>query len=289
MALTFERAYDPGKALGLGFEALKKAPAPILLGGLLVQCGQGTGSTLGDLTGQSDSPAWTGDWAGALERIDSYGDGSLVLAILLATLCVGAGLLLVFFYQAWIQSGFIRLHREVLSSGRGRLSTLLASIDAFWPMLRWKILKSFVMLGTGTVSAAPGGLLVLLGYAGDSTATTLLGLLLLLALALPVTLYVALGLYFGPWLVVLDGLRARVALERSWEMARGRRVHLLVFILVMSLFSLLGMLLFCVGVVLTRGLAETGSSAAFLLFTRGQAELDGYSCLRDAAAGTAGT
>ncbi len=279
MARSFTEAYEIGNAINRGLWALKTAPIVLLAGAVLDQCSQGCGSNMGNITSRSDSPAWTGDWSESLERLDSYAGPGLLLVILLAALCVMFALVLLFFVRCWIQSGYIRLQQEILSSGKGRFSTLLASTQVFWPMVKWKTLKGFVFFGTLTISALPGGLVALMGYPGHSLALMVGGGFLAALLAIPVAIYVGLGLFFGDWLVAIDGVRSTTALDKSWEMARGRRLHLFLFSLTMALFSILGMVALCIGVFFTKSVADSGSTAAFLLLTRDEDQLSRYACL----------
>jgi hypothetical protein len=85
-------------------------------------------------------------------------------------------------------------------------------------------------------------------------------------------IYVGIGLAFGDRAVVIDGLGATDALDRSWSLAKGNRIQLFVFLLATTLFRLAGLLLCCIGVVLTRAIVDVGTTEAYMLATQSSSD-----------------
>jgi membrane-anchored glycerophosphoryl diester phosphodiesterase (GDPDase) len=104
-------------------------------------------------------------------------------------------------------------------------------------------------------------------HAEKNTIAIVAGLLAFL-FAVPTMIYVGIGLAFGDRAVVIDGLGPADALDRSWSLAKGNRVQLFVFLFVTTLFRLAGLLLCCIGVVLTRAIVDVGTTEAYMLATQ---------------------
>jgi hypothetical protein len=275
MARSFTEAFQIPRAVGHGWEAVRAAPLPLLLGALLVQCtesGSGGGSnalntsetTTGGGGGAGEGP----DLHSILEQFSSMTVG--VIVGIVACLVVVA--ILLFAARCWIRPGYTRLQVEVLTTGKGSAGALFRAGDVFWKMVRWRLLRTFVVTGTMMVAILPGGLLVLLAWPQRHMALVVAGGALAAVVVLPVLLYVSFGLYFGDYCVALDRAGAMEALERSWDLAKGNRWSLLLFTGVLGLFSISGFLLCCIGVILTRCISETGATEAWLLFTHDEAE-----------------
>lgn len=251
--MTVAQAFVPVRALRHGADALQRAPVGLLVGGasiLLLDTCSGTAGNSGDLS----------DLTGRMDEAQARLVVSLVwLSVLVA--------IAAFFLRCWLLPGWLRLHRHVLQTGQEAMGLLFGGGDAFLRMLGWQVLNKVVLLGTTVVAALPGGALIALGAAQESDVLGAIGVVLLLVLALPVLVYVWLGLVLGDFAVSLEDLGPIAALDRSWELARGNRVRLGVFFSVMELFNLLGLLVCCVGLFLTRPIAQVGATEAWLLAT----------------------
>jgi hypothetical protein len=251
--LPIDEAFAPVRALRHGADALQRAPVGLLVGGaliLLLDTCAGSGGNQGDLS----------ELTGHLDQSQAR----LVVGLVwLFTVFAIAS----FFLRCWLLPGWLRLHRHVLQTGEDAMGALFGGGDAFLRMLGWQVLNKVILLGTFVVAALPGGALMALGAAQENDVLASVGAVLLLVLALPVLVYVWLGLVLGDYAVALEDLRPVATLERTWELARGNRLRLGVFFGVMELFSLLGVLLCCVGVFLTRPIAQIGATEAFLLAT----------------------
>jgi hypothetical protein len=310
MTRPFHESFQLRRAVDHGWAAFKAAPGPLLVGAILMQCSEGGGGGTGNWgsalqnqrsegSGQGGSSslaprlleasrdlahrtrADVGDFVGDLsESLGNQEAGVIavivVAAVLLGLLCIGVLLA----FRCWIEPGWYRLQREVLSSGSGRFGTLFGAWDAFLSLLGWKVLAGLISVGTFLLAAIPGGALLAWGLLKEILPVTISGGLLLAILVIPALWYVGLGLWFGPRLVALERARAIEALERSWELARGHRWQLFWFNLVLVLLQVSGICLFCVGILVTRPVAETGATGAFLLYVRPREETDAYWCRR---------
>jgi hypothetical protein len=158
----------------------------------------------------------------------------------------------------------------VLEHGTDDLGLLFSGGDVLLRMAGWRILESFIRFGTLLVALVPGGALAAYGYfAGQNLELMASGAAIAALFALPVYVYVDAGLRLGDLAVTLENLGPTDALDRSWELARGNRVTLWTFFLVMDLVSVAGLLFCFVGAIATSAAAETGTTEAFLLATRG--------------------
>ncbi|MFZ5475475.1 MAG: hypothetical protein ACOZNI_01765 [Myxococcota bacterium] len=269
--MTFSEAFSPARAIAHGIEGLKRQPLGILLGGFLMGITQG-GSSGG---GPSDFGGENGD-------VEMSPEAALAL---LAAFAVVIGVVVVFgvigfLVRSWIHTGWIRLHRDLVVDGQAEVVTLFRGFDAFGRMAGWKVLSTLVALGTFVASLLPGGVLAAVAWSADQRDLAIGGGLLLGALvALPASIYVALGLALGAHAVALEGKGPVAALERSWELADGNRLTLLVYYFVTGLFTLLGILLCCIGVWWTKAIVDVGTTEAFLLATRDDADTFAFSKL----------
>ncbi len=256
--MDVSEAFSPLRAIQHGVASIQRAPAGLLVGGFLLfvldSFSSGTGGgNLGDLAKDDQPP-----------------EVSLaILMVAIGLMAVGFVLALVaFIVRCWFVPGWIRLHRQVLETGADSFKVLFSGGDAFLRMLGWRLLYSLIALGTFVAAALPGGIVLGIGIAQEMNQTLLIaGGVLMVLLVLPVQIYVALGLALGNHALVLEGLGPVAALDRSWELARGNRITLAIFFFVTGLFSLLGLLLCCIGMFVTRAISEVGTTEAFLLAT----------------------
>ncbi len=91
-------------------------------------------------------------------------------------------------------------------------------------------------------------------------------------LYLPVWLYVALGVSLTGEAVAIEGLGPVQALARSWNLARGNRMMLLAYLLVLMLFVVLGVCVFLVGMIVAGVLASIAHNESYLRLVRSDEE-----------------
>jgi hypothetical protein len=297
MPRSFRHAFDIGRCLRTGARALQAAPLPLLLGAVLMECterqggnysGGGGGGGSGDdpwdeverfesldwqRLQQAASDLWGFDPSTALGSIGGAElllIAAIVLGVLGLTLACG---LLILAFRSWIHTGWIRLHHELLQTGQGAFATLFGGGDAFFPMAGFKVVAGLIHTGIFLLSALPGIGLMVVGGVLDSVPLLAVGAAVGFLLAVPAVTYVWLGLYFGQHAVALDGAGTMQAVERSWELARGHRLWLLLYLFVTGLIWLAGHCLCCVGVFATRALVDVGRTEAYLFATRDEGSL----------------
>lgn len=257
--MEISEAFSPVRAIRHGVAAVQRAPASLLVGGFLLflldSCtsGGGTNTNLQDAFQDGATPEFT----------------AAATAVLVSLVLLGLGVgLVAFLVRCWFLPGWIRLHRHVLETGTEALPVLFRGGDAFGRMLGWRLLFNVIAVGTFVAAALPGLAILGVGYSqGITEAWIAAGLLVIVAVALPVQIYVGTGILLGDYAVALEGLGPVGALDRSWELARGNRLSLLVFFAVTTLFTFAGLLLCCVGVFFTLPVAQVGMTEAFLLAT----------------------
>jgi uncharacterized membrane protein (Fun14 family) len=298
-------AFGLNRALTNGMLALRVAAMPLWLGGLLMSISDGCGSLPMNLPswpkGDHRSAAWltsppklASGWLDALDRGQMLGWAlGLMIALVLTGVLVG---LLLLALNCWAQTGFIRLHRNILEHASDELAPLFSGKDRFWSMLGYKLLAGFSTTAAAIVAAWPGALIAYVGYAGHHDRLMIGGFGLMLLLAVPALVYVALGAYLGELSVVLEGASPAHALRRAFALARGNRWPLLLFAAgcgVLQLASVGGLLLCCVGVLATvplaRALCGFAKTESFLLLTRGHEQAAGWKLWQRQAADAGAT
>ncbi len=270
------QAFDIDRGLRRGIAALRRLPWVLLLGGFLKSCTEGGGGgslpdadqleSLGDslkkLERQSslmpDTPRWfaaDGNPLPGLDGLDAIvGLGlGLLLGIVVVVLVIT---LLVVLARAWLGAGWIRLHDEIIRTGEGNAGTLFGGGDVFASMLGWTLLSGFLGLAAIVVALCPlAGLLVVPDEPGVYLAImALTGLWAVVVIG--GLIYLRLGLCFVPHVITLERLPVMAAIERSFALSAGGRLHLLLYMMVFSfigfLITLPGYCLCCVGVLVTR-------------------------------------
>jgi hypothetical protein len=290
-------AFSIRRSIGNGFLALRTAAAPMWLAGLLMSIAEcnGGGGDLADLADIGDDDDDTASFFGLPARglaflahvparvaagaedveLTAWVIGA-VMAVVLGALLIG---LLLFALACWLQTGFVRLHVNILEHASDELAPLFSGKDRFWPMAGFKSLAALALLSTFVVSVWPGALLAYFGYARGDNTLMIGGIGAMVILAVPALVYIGLGLYLGELVVALDGATPVHALRRGWALARGNRLPLLGFAVVCALVqfvSLAGLLLCCIGILATvpfaRSLTGFAKTESYLLFTRGAAQ-----------------
>jgi hypothetical protein len=182
-----------------------------------------------------------------------------------------------------LQTGFVRLHVNILEHASDDLAPLFSGRDRFRAMVGYNLLSGLSLLAAGMITAWPGALLAYYGFSTKHHALAYAGIAFVPIFTLPVLVYVALGAYLGPLVVALDEATPVHALRRSWALAYQNRWPLLGFALVCWLVQLLGyigILLCCVGVLGTLPLARAwigfAKTESYLLFTRGLPQTAGW-------------
>lgn len=260
--MRFSDAFAPGTAIEAGWNALKRAPWPLLVGSvLLVMAGSQCGLESEDWR---EVPRWAWDVLG------------------LVILSGGFLGLLFFLLKVFITPGYLRVAGRAIFGQRPAFERLFGSGDRFLDMLLWVLLRYGILAVSGLLLLLPllplglyGGIAALVGsgrwdhWEGVGIAFGMVAALYGLFFALPVLLYVELGLYFGRFLVALEGKGPVDALKTSWSLASGHRWWLSFFRLVMFFVAAAGVFALLIGYFVTRSIADAGSVGAFLAWRRG--------------------
>jgi hypothetical protein len=278
-------SFDIGRALNHGLLAIRVAAAPMWVAGLLMSISDGCGGSVPDLSKLARERGQTHVWLANPPKLSRVLEHLLadettrawvlgaVLGFVLVVLLVGFAL---FALHCWLQTGFVRLHVNILEHASDDLAPLFTGRDRFRAMLGYNVLSGLSLLAAAMITAWPGLLLAYYGFATERHTLIYAGIAFIPIIAAPVLVFVALGAYLGPLAVALDDATPVHALRRSWALAHRNRWPLLGFAVVCWLVQLIGyagILLCCVGVLgtlpLARALIGFAKTESYLLFTRG--------------------
>jgi hypothetical protein len=279
--LQVSEAFDISRAVSHGWAGVKRQPVGLLLGSFLLTITEGGGGGSNPIGGKYDwgdgsssdqkssalpSDLWSGALGDALDLETGAGIAALVIGLVCVTMCVAAVLV----FRSWIQAGYLRTHRDLVIAGQADVGTLFTGGSDLVRLILWKLLSFVVSLGVFAVALLPALLTAGIAYAlhVEKDHILIAAGIIGFVFVVPTLIYVGLGLVLGDRAVVIDGLAPAAALDRSWSLAKGNRIQLFVFFLVTGLFRLAGILLCCIGIVLTRAIVDMGTTEAYMLATR---------------------
>jgi hypothetical protein len=265
--MTFDDAFAPGAHLSESFEALKRRPASLIVGAVLVGLADGGPNAL--LRG-------TGEFA---QVADNDASAAIAAVLVLAALVLS---LVAWLVTCWLTPGWLRVQAQALDPDASEdVSVLFSGADCFGRMLGWTTLRGTIVLALVLVAllfgvVAGGAVLLATGAAmtdmeGGGLAALLTGLGVSLVVGLPATVYVSLGMALGTHALVFEGLGPMDALSRSWDLVAGNRIRLMIFNFVLGLVGTLGFLLCCVGAIPAGAVVQTATTRGWLLLTQGAA------------------
>jgi hypothetical protein len=250
--MNFGTAYDPFRALQGSWGLLKRAPATVLIGGVLLAF------TDGGCSGGNQYVIDGGESFNGVEVAVIVAVAALVLAISIAF----------WLFACLLKVGFPRAIEKVLETGREDIGTIFQSNGRWAAMVVASLLQILATFAAAVPMVALFAIAAVVGAGMDLGGA---GLVITIAsglLGLPIFIYVALGLSLVPQAVALEGLDATQALERSWTLVKGNRLQLLFFYVVTGVFSMLGFLACCVGVFFTSALSYAANAEAYLRLVR---------------------
>jgi hypothetical protein len=262
--LPISAAFSFSRAISHGWEALKREPIGLLLGSFLLAITDGGGG--GNSGSNFNSGGSGGDPFGGSG--DAFNDPAVlgIMAVAFGCACIlGIAFWLA---RSFLTPGYFLLHQRILVEGSGSPGVLFSGGAQFKSMALWKLLKGVISLGVVMVAISPGAALAIIGATSDQPPLMIAGGVLAMLVTAPVMIYVGLGLALGDHAVALDDLGPMDGLERSWDMARGNRLSLFGYFLVLGFFNMLGIFACCVGVFATKAIADFGTTEAYLLATR---------------------
>lgn len=245
--MRFRDAYDPFRALGGAWTLVRRAPAAMLTGGLLLAI--------------FDSSTSFGFQA-------SHEDWEVALA---CALCVAA--LVIYGLVSFFSANFATAVERVAVQGQERMSDLFRARGRFWPMALGRLLLGLLILAACVPFALASAVV---GFAvasmGGEEAGVAVGVLTFLLLS-PGLIYVVLGLVLAPLAIAFERLGPFDAVARSWRLVSGNRLWLFWFLLVMFVFEALGFCCCCVGVLATGAFSQIAGYEAYLRLVRDDHEL----------------
>ena len=247
--MEFRKAFDPFRALQGSWKLLTRAPVTLLLGAILIAFLDSGGPT---------------SWGYQFDE-DSLDELALIV---LPLACFGLLLALALFvFSCKLHVGYAGALQRVMVTGEERFSDLFNDRGLWITMVLARVLKYVLVLFTFLPALVMFVLPLAVVDLADGPHEVGLALGSLLALAfLPIWIYVLLGLVLVEQVVAVESRGATEAIKRSWEVARGNRLTLLAFSIVIGFFQALGLCLCGCGVYLTSALGYGGWYEAYLRF-----------------------
>ena len=258
--MDFSRAFDPFRALRSAWSAVRQAPVPLLLGGILLAVSSGGGGGFGNPAAGVNLEERGGelDWEALLPVFAALGAVSCCVALAL------------FLFSSWIEIGFNHAVSDVVRTGRGDVGAVFDARGRYLDMLLARFYAGLVQVALVLPFALVVGALAWAAAERALPEEALVAVAVLTTIVvLVLVVYVQLGLAFVAQAVALEGLRPIDALGRSWQIARGHRWQLLLYWIVLIVFTLLGFCLCCIGVLFTSALARVAATESYLAWTRG--------------------
>ena len=259
--MNFSEAFNPFRSLKSVFETMNLQPAHLWGGGVLLLFLEG--GVQGGFQG----------WGG-LER--TLGEG--VMAFLVCGACVlGIGL---FLASIWLAAGLFLNFRSVMQTGEATSGGLFDHQGKFLPLLLTRLLVGLASLLAVLPLGILLGLVIFIGVSAEAMTVDLgapSGLFVAIAFLMAlvgifVSIYVGMGLVLSEAALLYEDREPVDAVKRSWTMAKGNRLRLFAFVLVVFLFTLAGLFFCCVGVIATGTIARFSILEAFLQLSETQGE-----------------
>ncbi len=264
--MQFSQAFHPFRALGAAWRAIQAAPLAMIVGGVLLTLTSGGGSGGGGLSEDGSG------WGGSLDT------GHALLIVALVVLALGIALAF-WLFGCLVRVGFAGAMESVLATGEARLGQVFEPRGLWLKMVLVTLLRALlsflVTLPLLAVMLVP----LFLRGAGNSDAFSiglLVGIGAIVLIAAPVWIYVLLGLSLMPEATAIEGLGPRDALRRSWSLVAGNRLQLLLYVVVLAVFTLLGLLACCVGVLFTGAISHIANYESYLRLVRSEEEQLGW-------------
>jgi hypothetical protein len=230
--MELRQAFDPVRALGVTGRLLVAAPVTLLLGGLILVLTDAEVHTVGRV-----------DWGDLHPR--------LLLPLLLGAGALCTALVLLVF-NSLLQIGYAGAIQRVLVTGEERFKDLFQDRGLWLTMILARLLKWALLLCCALpFSVLAGGPV----FVGELLGVRVLGVVAAAVFSLaylPVWAYVVLGLLLVEELVAIESRSPTEAMQRSWEIAEGNRLQLLLYLIVVKVVELSGFFLCGVGVLLTK-------------------------------------
>jgi uncharacterized membrane protein (DUF485 family) len=252
--MHFREAYDPFRSLGRAWDLLWKAPLVLLLGGLMVAWSWPIDSdTLGvSIKGRLDEASAETVAIGAAA-------GGFVCCFSIA----------LFLFHALVRIGFSRAVERLLGGATPRFGELFEPRGLYGSMVGTLFLVVVIFLA----SLAPAAVVAAAAVAAQVTLENpyvTAGIAVALGpFAIAVFAYVMLGVWLAPDAVAFEQMRPTEAIARSWILVRGNRWCLFLYLLVLAVARFLGLILCCVGALVTIPWVTVAGRESYLRMVRG--------------------
>ena len=248
-----DQAFNPIRALESAWKILMKAPLPMWVGGLILVVVQSAAGMGGNPNFNLKFHGWD---AAAV----------VLIPLVLIALAVGVAVSLVI---SWLSVGYFNGVATVMRTGDVEFEKLFDARGRWLSMFLTRLLQGFlVFLSILTLGIGPiMGVIAheALGLDGGvGVAVGALGFLV----CVPICVYVVLGLALAPYAAALEDVNPIEAIARSWTLASGNRLMLLVFLLATILIVFVGLLMCCVGVLPASILVEVMWVEAYVQATQ---------------------
>ena len=207
-----------------------------------------------------------GQFAGPV--VEQFGEEAIVF-VLCGSCVAMVGVLVL---AAWLQAGLFLNMRAVVKTGEPAPEGQFDHQGKFVPLLLTKLLvllASCVLMIPGLVVIFVS---VFLGVGIGEGVNEVIGVLVMILGSLvgyAVMILCIAGVLVSECAVILEELTPTEAIKRSWDLASGKRLRIVLFFFVNAIFSMLGLLLGCVGGLATGSIARLATVEAFLQLTGG--------------------
>lgn len=246
--MHFNEAFDPFRALRSTWRILKTAPGAVLVGGLLLWiCDEGALWVEARFEFPHDVQFDFTTPESAREGLSTILDHWAPLVAGGFGLFIAALAIAAFLFGSLVHVGYAAAVERALTQHEDDLGDLFEARGRWGSMVLVRLLGLLVK----ALIALPG--LALAAFAAvaaiastEQSGFALLAAGLVLFAYLPVAVYLWLGFALAPLAVAVEGLGPTEALGRSWQLVRGHRWTLFLYLLVLRLAGLLLLCCCCV-------------------------------------------
>jgi hypothetical protein len=248
--MHFNEAYDPFRALRSAWRIVKKAPAAMLLGSVLLAVCDG-GLAVLKLKGDDTVHVQIADFD--FQDTERWKELARQVAQLwLSGWAVGFALFALLFsiasflFGSLVRVGFARAVERGLAEEEDEIGDLFEARGRWGSMVLVRVLRWLVFVLASTPGIALSGIagFATYGVTEQEWAATSAAVIAFLVY-LPVWIYVGLGLQLAPMAVAVEGMGPAEAVSRSWQLVRGHRWTLLLYWIVLWVAQILIVLPCC--------------------------------------------
>ncbi len=246
--MNFKDAFNPIRSIGATFETMNKAPAQLWGGGLLL-------ALFGILSGGGSNISNNSSSHMSEEMLVMAGGGGCCFTIIL------------FLLTCWIKPGVSFNLQTVMRTGEPDTQGIFDSRGRFVDLAITSFLKGLVILIGALLLMVPVLIPIFLVGGHGMEGVFIAVIIFTVVVNLPTLIYLTCGLALVEEVVIFEGASVGAAFSRSWNLARGNRMSMVLYGIVNFIFTILGVLLCCVGVIATSAVSTLAWSEAYLRLT----------------------